>query len=44
MSLNASATGEGHSIHEMYQIVGAISAIYGDPDGKYNAFLQKCGL
>jgi hypothetical protein len=41
MSLNASSTGEAGAVHEMFQIVGAIAAIYGDPDGKYKAFLQQ---
>jgi len=41
ISLNASSTGEDHAVHEMYQIIGAISATYGDPSGKYKGFLQR---
>ncbi|KAF9503546.1 hypothetical protein BS47DRAFT_789231 [Hydnum rufescens UP504] len=43
MSLNASSTGEAKEVEQLFQVVGAVSAVYGDPDGKYREFLQQCG-
>ncbi|KAG6810902.1 hypothetical protein H0H92_009895 [Tricholoma furcatifolium] len=39
MTLNASATGESAYVAELYPNVAAVGATYGDPDGKYAAFL-----
>jgi hypothetical protein len=44
MSLNASSTGEAKEVQQLFQVVAAISAVYGDPDGKYREFLEQCGI
>ncbi|KAG6840396.1 hypothetical protein C0991_006991 [Blastosporella zonata] len=39
MTLNAAATGEAAYADELYPNIAAVGAVYGDPDGKYAAFL-----
>lgn len=41
MQYNASDTSEDSYAVELYPSVAAIASIYGDPDGKYAAFLDK---
>lgn len=41
MTLNASASGESAYVEELYPNVAAVASVYGDPTGKYLAFLKK---
>lgn len=41
MTLNASASGESAYVDELYPNVAAVTSVYGDPSGKYAAFLKR---
>uniref|UniRef100_A0A8H7XTG2 Alginate lyase domain-containing protein n=1 Tax=Psilocybe cubensis TaxID=181762 RepID=A0A8H7XTG2_PSICU len=41
MTLPASTSGETSYTEELYPDVAAVASVYGDPDGKYLAFLKK---
>jgi hypothetical protein len=40
MTINASTSNEQGDVSELYSIVADVAAIYGDPHGKYIAFLS----
>ncbi|KAJ6491466.1 chondroitin AC/alginate lyase [Mycena vulgaris] len=41
MTVDPNASGEGYAVDEIFPNVAAIASTYGDPDGKYVAFLAK---
>ncbi|KAF7366808.1 Chondroitin AC/alginate lyase [Mycena sanguinolenta] len=41
MTVDPNASDEGEAIAEIYPNIAAVASTYGDPDGKYVAFLQK---
>ena len=41
MTLSASKSGESDVVDELYPNVAAVASVYGDPTGKYLAFLKK---
>lgn len=41
MTIPASTSGETSYAEELYPNVAAVASVYGDPDGKYLAFLKK---
>jgi len=41
MTVDPNASGEGYAVAEIFPNIAAVAATYGDPDGKYVAFLQK---
>lgn len=41
MTISAGASGEGKYVSELYPNVAAVASVYGDPEGKYAAFLTK---
>ncbi|KAJ3574879.1 hypothetical protein NP233_g1459 [Leucocoprinus birnbaumii] len=41
MTISPSASGESAYADELYPNVAAVASVYGDPDGKYAAFLSK---
>ncbi|KAF7329577.1 Chondroitin AC/alginate lyase [Mycena kentingensis (nom. inval.)] len=41
MTVDPNASGESYATDEIFPNVAAVAAEYGDPDGKYVAFLQK---
>ncbi|KAJ6464037.1 chondroitin AC/alginate lyase [Mycena sanguinolenta] len=41
MTVNPNTSGEGDAVAEIYPNIAAVASTYGDPDGKYVAFLQK---
>ncbi|KAJ6625107.1 alginate lyase-domain-containing protein [Mycena sp. CBHHK59/15] len=41
MTVDPNASGEGYAVAEIFPNIAAVAATYGDPDGKYVAFLKK---
>ncbi|KAK7042541.1 chondroitin AC/alginate lyase [Favolaschia claudopus] len=41
MTVNPDASGEGYAVAEIFPNIAAVAATYGDPEGKYVAFLKK---
>ncbi|KAJ7700334.1 alginate lyase-domain-containing protein [Mycena rosella] len=41
MTVDPNASGEGYAVAEIFPNIAAVAATYGDPDGKYVAFLAK---
>lgn len=42
MVQNPAPSNEQGAVQEMYQIVACAATVYGDPTGKYKAFLSRC--
>jgi hypothetical protein len=42
MTKNASTSGEPGAASELFPVVAAVAAVYGDPSGKYKQYLEEC--